>query len=260
MAKQLIAILVVASAAVLRGDSLQAQATDRTATQRLAEANTTDLAIMLAANGLSGGFVVRLPENLSGTLAAIKTRTDLTKADRGAFAVWVKDSSLPVTDNRFGPVSSTAEEALRAYARSRPRDGWVVAKSAPTGIDTLTANSATTCRQALQGKFEAPVTGRVGEDKAEIVSRLVRTATGATTPGGFIGSCLATGQSLSEPFIVEAGETLQEALNRVAARFAGTVWVAVQAPTSECSLGLLQQREGGGGVCVTPITSHLGRP
>ena len=205
--------------------------------------SAANLAMLLATSGYSAGFIVMLPAALDG----------LPPSQHSAFDIWFRSDATQTDNVRRLTSPEQLERALRGFT-SRSSDGWIAATSPDTRHTTLNAQAAASCQQRLQGTLGRPVEGT---DLLAVLARIVRSATAAPVPGGFVGSCIGTNQFSKQPIAIAGGTTIERALNSAAIHFGSAVWVAVESRSGACSLGVIHRAESGG-VCTVGIVGDLG--
>jgi hypothetical protein len=209
------------------------------------------MASLLAAAEVSAGLVFRLPEELEPELTGIQEKAGASQTNQGAFKVLVGGARRlrsPLVQPG-APARDVLERLARVAAPGR------VVMSAAGQVSTLKDPTADVCTARLGQRLKSSHTGG---DVLELVSAVTADAVGGRVPGGFVGACLARRERVT-PIRIEAGTTLEEALNTIALHAEGTVWVAVQSAKGECSLGVVQTADEGGGVCIASISPNLGR-
>ncbi len=217
-----------------------------------AKATAADLAQLVAQSGYSGGFVVPLPQQKEEVLTRLAgTRGQLL--ERSAFGLWL-DSELGTTD--WGPLQSRSlgevDDALAEFAREHAQQ-WQFARGGNSKIRMLKFKGASACSTRLARTTGVAVGGR---DLISTISAILQTATGASVPRGFVGSCIGSNQFVEQPIAVPGGGTLEESLNNAVSAFGSSVWIAVESRSGMCSVGVIQ-RAMNGGICTTAITDNI---
>ncbi len=218
----------------------------------LSAATAADLARLVAQSGFSAGFIVTLPEEDEETLAQVaQTRGQLM--NRSAFGLWLK-SELGKTDWGTQRLASLTEvdEALAQF-RARRVGAWQVPAIGERDVRVLKAKGATLCATRLTRLVRGPVESR---DLIAAISTLVREATAASVPRGFVGSCIGANQFATQPITLAAGATLEATLNNAVGAFRSSVWIAVEGRRGVCSVGVIQKSLNEG-VCTTAITDNI---
>ena len=211
------------------------------------------VARLVAGNGLSGGIVLRLPEQLEERWDKTRTRSDIFPNQRTPFAVLT--SSVPLGGNMPTlPLNTPVEDILARYAQ-RAADQWEVTGPLEGRATAALRVRGTVCAGPLARRTSRP---HAGSDPVTLAARIAADATGAAVPPGFVSTCVGDYQSRPDVVSILPGEPLEAALDQLAARFAGTVWIVVETGRGECSLGLLFKRSETRDVCQAPITAHLG--
>jgi hypothetical protein len=207
-----------------------------------------DLAIRLATSGFSGGFVVPLPPHLA---EALSRETGQAVTDRSAFGFWFSRAASAEETSRPASPATEIDSALRSYASSAA----AVTPQTPASPNhrTLKDPAAAVCLARLQRVVPTPVQGT---HLLRVLATAAGTATGAAVPRGFVGSCVGTNQFAEQPVHIDAGNTLEAALNQAVAGFGSAVWVAVQRGSTSCALGVVHRAEGGG-VCTVTLAENL---
>jgi hypothetical protein len=222
---------------------------------QLSDKSPQYVAMALAATGQSAGMIVKLLDELNADFRRAKARADAFATDTTAFSAILHgplpQPVLPVQ----GDIS--AEQILRTYAAGQPRE-WDLHVAGRFGVMTLSSRSAPVCAAALRARLRGP---QSGASMLDLVSAVSHDATGARVPGGFVGSCVGANLIRRSPEYIEAGISLESALNDIVFRYPGTVWLAVESPDRECSLGVVEKREDNqSGVCTTTIAADLSSP
>lgn len=210
--------------------------------------------LTLAVSGTSAGAVLRLPDHLIDALQHARARTDTFPGDRTAFSVLIeRDAAEPLIS--LGSAVNP-EQVLRGFAARRSLEDWEVRNPGRFGVFDIAAGGASICRAALQAKLR---TSHQGASLLQLVSAAVGDATGTAVPSGFVGSCSGASQFPRPAEYVEAGITLEAALNDIVYLFPGTAWIAVETADRQCSLGVVERRHDGNGVCETAIADNIVR-
>jgi hypothetical protein len=249
-----VALLVVVAAMASGTRARTQQGREEISVSQLANKGPQYVAMALAAAGHSAGIVVKLPEGLRADFRRAKGRTDAFAGDKTAFSVILH--GLP--PERVLPVQGgiSAEQTLRAYAARQPSE-WDLHTAGRFAVMTLASRAAPVCAAALHTRVRNP---QSGTSMLQLISAVIHDATGASVPGGFVGTCVGANLIRRAPEYIEANVSLESALNDIVFRYPGTAWLAVESPDQECSLGVVERREDdSGGVCVTTITADLSR-
>ena len=236
--------LIVSAALLSIGAADRGQQISTTASPA-PDRSAANLAVLLATSGYSAGFIIMLPATLDASL--------VDRPQRSAFDIWFRSDATQTDSVRRLTSPEQLERALQGFA-SRSSDGWSTATSPDTRHTTLKAKAAASCEQRLQTTLRGPVDGT---DLLAVLARIVRSATTAQVPGGFVGSCIGTNQFSKQPIAIAEGTTIERALNSAAVHFGSAVWVAVESRSGACSLGVIHRAESGG-VCTVGIVSDLG--
>lgn len=209
---------------------------------RAAQISAPDVVAALALKGVSGGMVAR----------SIAPRQRVI--GESEFDSWVRDMRRGVSDLRaLGARYAAPDQFVAEFVRQDLEKNWR-AQQLPSGIHVLRDGRAVACEAALKRHLKEPVRG---QNVLRLITSAVSKATGAKTPGGFVGSCIGVGQD-SDAFVdIPGSYTLEEALNGVVGQFEGVAWVAVQGNAGDCSLGIVQQSAAADKLCVVTLARNI---
>ncbi len=249
--KSTVAVLLVLGTA---GEGLAQRVSGKALSQLLERLAPEAVAILLAENGLSAGMVLHLPETLESELDQARTQ-DNPPRRHPAFEVLMANTK-PSSPGIELWANAAAQEVLESYADVRAWPGWIASPERTGRVSVLRTPSAGACESALAKRVHSPHSGAFA---ARIVADVVADAKGTSPPPGMIGSCLGGYRPQDLPARTSGKQSLEDALNEIAAQFHGVVWVAVQTARSECSLGLILKGEGSASSCRASITADLGK-
>lgn len=251
-ARKTLIVLAIVSGGSLAGGLGNAQMRAPTTPQNsILDVSVAQLAAEVAMRGMSAGFITTLPPSLNEQFAINQANRGLSGTNP-LFKTWARDIGSIERVRELLPQGKAG--LLTAYVSAHSNAGLTSLEDSVGSVPVIADLSAGVCQAGLRRPLRSPVEG---QSIHRVISRIAHEVANVPLPGGFAGSCIGVGQDVASPLHIAAGQTFQAALNETVSAFGSSVWVAVQGPSGQCSLGLIQKAAQGDGVCLLGMADNI---